>query len=209
MAEDRRHEQAEKIGRQVDAALDRGNLSSAKAAFTRSWREAVPELPARFSTILVHLDRRAVAALLERMRRNSGRKPHLKLSRNDEGRVAVVTSRGERLELGCLPHEDVKMLEELDALDDYRPRLLEVRHDESGSLRYVAVELVRPVPRKPCSSCGARHSHRGPLCDDCYAASQDEGKRGVIEHTPVRIQEAIEQIASESGLDDDGEPLDF
>lgn len=202
---DNKQSEARDLVERVEAGVERGNVSSAAAAFTRSWRDAVPELPLRFSVILVRVDRRAVAQLIARMRRNKGRPPQLKLDHIDEKTVRVVTARGKRLILGELPHADVKLLVELgkDARL-YRPQLLEIRHDEEGKLRYLAVELVRPE-LQVCPVCGKKHSGSHLRCNNCRRKRR-RAETTPFEHTPVPLQEAIDRIAIEgSGELDDGD----
>lgn len=204
---ERRAEATDLVGR-VDAGVERGNVPSAQAAFTRSWRDAVPELPLRFSVMLVRVDRRAVSSLHARIRKARGRKaPPLKLERVDERTVRVITARGKRLVLGELPHADVKLLTELGRNSrHYRPQLLEISHDEEGQFRYIAVELVRPEMHR-CPGCSRKHSGAHTYCADCRRRHQEDSEQS-FEHTPVQIQEAIERITAEtSGLGDDDLPV--
>jgi hypothetical protein len=141
-------EQKQKLSRMqslVQESLDRGRLPAAKAALSRGWRESVPDLPLRFSVLLLRPREDDVAAVLRRLRANGGRKPPLRLSRGKDGSIRVCTRRGKKLVLGELPRGEVKLLRDLgrDA-NLYQPELLEIRHDDHGRVRSVAIELIRP-----------------------------------------------------------------
>lgn len=147
MTEEIPEDQKNKLSRMqslVQESLDRGRVPAAKAALSRGWRESVPDLPLRFSVLLLRPREDDVAAVLRRLRANDGRKPPLRLSRGRDGSVRVCTSRGKKLVLGELPRGEVKLLRDLgrDA-SLYEPELLEIRHDNHGRVRSVAIELVR------------------------------------------------------------------
>lgn len=168
------------LATRVEERLAQGSPDQAKREFTRSWRDTVPELPLRFSVILVRVKDKAVREVLRRRRENDGVAPQLRLDYEEEGRIKVRMARGAKLRLGDLPAADVDLLEQLGkkARRLYRPQLLEVRHDdESGKLEYVAVELVRAES------------------DDDEVASR------------IAFQEAVEQIAAEGHEPDDEHPF--
>ena len=196
-------EQQEKLTRmqrQVSEGLADGRVPAAKAALSRSWRDAVPELPIRFSVALKDPKHKATRELLRRARRNEGAAPPLCL-RQDGGKTYVETVRGKRLRIGRLPGSDARILEAFgkDA-KLYRPQLLEVRYDDENRVRYVAIEMVRGEIYS-CPSCKKRHSGPHAYCDRC----RKEGREGQgFEHTPVQIQEAVEAvIADEADLDEE------
>lgn len=178
-------EEARELAARVERNLDAGSLDGAKRAFTQNWREVVPELPLRFSVILVRLNRSNVADVLKlrkKATKEGGSGPQLKLDFDEEGRVKVRMARGRKLRLGDLPHADAELLEQLGkkARRLYRPELLEVRRDkETHEINYVAVELVRAENKKP-------EEHAGN----------------------VAFHEVVERIASEASDADAEHPLD-
>lgn len=158
----------------VQESLQRGRVPAAKAALSRSWRDNVPELPVRFSVMLVRLRQEDCAAVLRRLRANHGGRPPLRLLRARDGSFQVVTKRGKRLVLGELPRGEVKLLRDLGSEADlYRPELLEVRHDSYGQVRAVSIEMVR---RKNPEKAGDR--------------------------LPLQIHEALEAVIAEDSEDD-------
>ena len=168
-------EKNEKLSRMqslVQESLQKGRVPAAKAALSRTWRESVPELPLRFSVLLVRTREEDVALVLKRLRANEGGKPPLRLSRGKDGSIRVCTKRGKQLILGELPQGEVRLLRDLgrDA-SLYTPELLEVRHDDHGKVRSVAIELVR----------------------------NDRGSEDAI---PPQIHEALEAVISEDVEDD-------
>ena len=187
--EQRRHG----IAGEVSERLEGGSVRAAKQALSRAWRELVPELPSRFSVPLRRVDPKAVAEVRRRMAR-SGKRPPLKL-RRDEGRVWVETARGRRLRLGRLPSAEANLLEELNALSKYRPKLLRVEQDELGQVSGVVVELVRPLQRI-CPACGKVHEEGTPLCADCRESEGEVVERA--EGAPVDLQEAIDDLARQA-----------
>ena len=141
-----------------------GHLVRANRVFTRGWRDAVPDLPLRFSVVLVRPDRKAVTQLDRRLRDED--EPQMQLCRQDAGAVEVTVD-GQRI--GDLPADDARLLAELDAaIDLYSPRVLEIRYTTRGRLDYIAVELVRPEVRL-CSSCNLPHTGTHVNCDRCRA----------------------------------------
>lgn len=158
----------------VQQSLERGRVPAAKAALSRSWRNNVPELPVRFSVLLVRLRQEDCAAVLRRLRANRGSKPPLRLLRARDGSVRVCTSRGQKLILGDLPRGEVRLLQDLGSdASLYHPELLEVLHDSHGQVRSVSIELVR---RK----------------------NPEEEK----DHLPVQIHEALEAVMAEEDVDE-------
>jgi hypothetical protein len=195
-----RQEKLTEMQKKVLEGLQGGRAPAAKAALTRSWRDAVPDLPVRFSVVLRKTDAQAVAELLRRARRNRGSSPPLRL-RKRKGVIYVETVRGARLEIGQLPRSESQLLSDFGAdAKLYRPQLLEVRYDDDNRVRFVAIELVRPELFQ-CPSCDRRHKGPHAYCSKCRAAGEEgEG----FEHTPVQIHEAIEAvIADGANLEDD------
>lgn len=134
------------LATRVEERLAKGSPDAAKREFTRNWRAAVPDLPLRFSVILVRVKEKEVREVLRKRRENDGTPPQLRLDFDEEGRIKVRMARGAKLRLGDIPASDADLLAQLGkkARRLYRPHLLEVRHDdETGRLEYVAVELVR------------------------------------------------------------------
>ncbi len=171
---DPEQERARQLAERVSEHAEAGDLTKARQALSRSWRELVPDLPERFAVLLKRLDRDAVREVLVRQRERGGR-VRLRLIEKDD-RLAVATSHGKTLILGLLPKADTRLLEEFGAEGRrYRPQLLEVNREPDGEIRSVAVELVRPTPR----------SEDGP----------DEG-------TSLALQEAIETAAEADEITD-------
>lgn len=195
-----RQEKLTRMQRKVSEGIEQGRGPAAKAALSRSWRDAVPELPIRFSVALKKPDHKATRELLRRARKNAGSAPPLRLVREND-RTYVETVRGKRLRIGRLPSSDARLLEAFgrDA-KLYRPQILEVRYDDDNRVRYVAIELVRGEIYS-CPACKKRHSGPHAYCDRC----RKEGREGEsFEHTPVQIQEAVEAvIADEADLDEE------
>lgn len=113
-----------------------------------SWRDAVPELPARFAVVLVRPAIKSVRTLHKRLR--AGGDEALVLYKGQRGALDVVVQRtGERL--GSLPPEDTKLLRELGAeLQDWRPRVLEIKFTLRRRLEHIIVDLVHePSQQQP------------------------------------------------------------
>lgn len=129
----------------ISDQISAGKITGAKQTLTRSWRDAVPELPIRFAVILVDLDKTAVKGLLQRMRKNKST-PRLKLEwKKDKNKIEVHTSQGKTFRIGNLPASDSIMLLDLGKkAKKYKPKLLEIKQDENGEINYLAIELIRP-----------------------------------------------------------------
>ena len=162
---------AEMLG-EVAEHLRGGHTGRAQAAFSRGWRDAVPELPLRFSVILVRPDREVVAEVDKLVR--EGTEVKMQLERIDESLVQVVLADAQRV--GNLPAEDARLLQDLGAdADLYSPLVLEIRYNEKGRLDYIAVELVRPEVRY-CSACSRQHSGPHVNCEECRAKRRPKGE---------------------------------
>jgi hypothetical protein len=198
-----RQKKLTEMQRRVQEGLDGGRAPAAKAALTRSWRDAVPELPVRFSVVLTKIDEAAVSELLRRARRNRGSSPPLRL-RKKQGVIVVETIRGARLLLGQLPKSETQLLSDFGAdAKLYRPQLLEVRYDDDNRIRVVAIELVRPELYH-CPNCGRRHKGPHAYCSRCRSAEVEEAG---FEHTPVQIHEAIEAVIADGADPDEELPI--
>lgn len=194
-------DQGQKLADKVEEHISKGDSSSAKRAFSRSWREAVPELPLRFSVILVKPDKDAIERVMKRIR--SGKEgPKLKLVHSREGDWEVRTSSDKRL--GSLPSQDGKLLDEFGADSRlYSPKLLEIRTDEEDNLSHMAVELVRPEVRY-CSSCGKEHQDEHANCAECRSKRRRKGDE-LTEQTSIGFHEAVDAIAE--APDDEDLPI--
>jgi hypothetical protein len=188
--------EARDLAERVDSYLRRGALQTARRAFNKSWRDAVPELPLRFSVILVRPERSVVVAILHMMR-NGQSAPQLGFV-FDDGAVAVhrvdTTDR-----LGQLPTQDARLLSELGAgAELYTPHLLEIRTTSAGRLDYVAVELVRPEERS-CLICGEPAQEGSETCA-LHARKRRLPARNVhqAEDFPVPFHEALDALANEA-----------
>jgi hypothetical protein len=199
---DKKHDiasEAQQLTEKVDKALASGSISQAKRAFIQNWREAVPELPLRFSVILEDLNLENVYELLKMKRKD--KMPQLKLQ-IVKNRTAVQMVRGRKLIIGFLPKRDSSLLDQLGdkAFKLYQPRILEAPRKDDGSLAYLAVELVRPESNI-CSSCGKKHSDPQANCSDCRKKRKKIGQTS-FEHTPISVQEAFEEVNQSTDKDD-------
>jgi hypothetical protein len=199
---DKKHDiasEAQQLTEKVDKALASGSISQAKRAFNQNWREAVPELPLRFSVILEDLNLENVYELLKMKRKD--KMPQLKLQ-IVKNRTAVQMVRGRKLIIGFLPKRDSSLLDQLGdkAFKLYQPRILEAPRKDDGSLAYLAVELVRPESNI-CSSCGKKHSDPQANCSDCRKKRKKIGQTS-FEHTPISVQEAFEEVNQSTDKDD-------
>lgn len=194
-------DQGQKLVDKVEEHISKGDSSSAKRAFSRSWREAVPELPLRFSVILVKPDKEAIERVIKRMR--SGKDvPKLKLVHSRDGDWEIRTSSDKRL--GNLPSQDGKLLDEFGSASRlYDPQLLEIRTDEEDNFSHMAVELVRPEVRY-CSSCGKEHQDDHANCAQCRSKRRRKGDE-LTEQTSVGFHEAVDAIAE--APDDNNLPI--
>jgi hypothetical protein len=187
-------DQGRKLRDQVEEHLSKGDKTSAKRAFSRSWRDAVPDLPLRFSVILVKTDPEAIEGVAKKMRQGK-KAPKLRLVHTRSGSWEVRATRT----LGSLPAPDGKLLTELGASSRlYRPELLEIRSDEKGDFDYIAVELVRPETNF-CSSCGKEHKGEHENCSDCRALRRRKGEEKT-EQTAVGFHEAVDAITLDTDL---------
>lgn len=192
-------ERARELAERVEDQRRKGSLSSARRAFSQNWRDAVPELPLRFSVILVRPERDALAELLRRMRKHAANPPELRLHRAS---AELVEVRLGRMRIGDLPAQDAKLLKELGAdAKLYRPQLIEIRNNERGKLDYVAIELVRPEIHY-CSSCGAKHDGTHVNCEDCRRKRRKRGE-AIVDQPPVAFHEAIDAIVEAPAHDED------
>jgi len=195
MSETPENNTAAELADEVSGHVREGKMGRAKRAFHEGWRDAVPELPLRFSVILVRLDR-DVAKELRRLARQ-GKEQVLLLSRTGESQVDVIWEE-ENKRLGSLPAEDARLLGEYgEDADLYRPQLLEIRYEE-GRLDHVAIELVRPEVRY-CPSCGKKHTGPYINCDEC----RKKGRKGrkddsQVEAPPVLFHEALDTLVQET-----------
>jgi hypothetical protein len=164
--------EAQQLTDKVDRALASGSMSQAKRAFNQNWREAVPELPLRFSVLLEDVQLDNAYTLLKLRRKN--KTPQLKLAVNRK-KVAVQMVRGRKLIIGYLPKRDSSLLNELGerSFEIYQPRILEAPYKDDGSLSYLAIELVNK------KSTAQTH-----------------------EHTPISVQEAFEEVNQMNDKDD-------
>jgi len=196
-------ERAAELAEEISGHVRDGAHDRAARAFRRGWRDAVPELPLRFSVILVRADRELVAWLHRQLVDHS--EPEIALRRSDESSVdVVIAATGQRL--GSLPAQDARLLAELDAADDlYRPQVMEIRYDERGRFDHIAVELVRPQLRY-CSACTKPHAGPYVNCDECRAKRRRKGEER-YEASPVAFHEALDAIAREP--EDSSDELDF
>jgi hypothetical protein len=186
------------FSQEITEHLREGDRGRAHRAFARGWREAVPDLPLRFTTILVHPERQVIAEFSPLLR--EGVEPELKLQRKAKGEV-IVQSQESGKTVGSLPAADARLLLELEADELYKPRVVEVLYDQRGRFDYIAVELVRPEVRF-CSSCGEPHSGTDVNCEKCRRARRPRGEEG-FEIAPVHLHEALDGIIEAAS--DDGE----
>lgn len=196
-------ERASELADEVSAYVREGKHGRATQAFQRGWRDAVPELPLRFSVVLVRPDRELVAQIHRRLVDKI--EPKLCLQRTDEFSVQVVLADdGQRL--GSLPAQDARLLADLQAPDAlYHPQVLEIRYDDQGRFHRIAVELVRPELRY-CSACGNKHSGPHINCADCRSKRRRKGAER-YESSPVNFHEALDTLAREP--EDSSDKLDF
>lgn len=182
---------AELVG-EISEHVREGNPGRAESAFRRGWRDSVPELPLRFSVVLVRPDRDVVSAIHRLI--NDGSEPELTLQREDNNLVLVMMTSGERV--GNLPALDSRLLLEFgDDADLYRPQVLEIRYDDNGRFDYIAVELVRPEVRY-CTSCGEKHDGPHANCAKCRGKRRRVGEE-VYEAPPINFHEALDVIVTD------------
>lgn len=175
-----------------------GEVERARRIFSRSWREAVPELPQRFPVILVRPDKDRITRMVKRLRKD-GQLPALRLVLRGET-AKVVTSSGKRV--GDLSARDRDFLKSLGkGARLYEPRLLEVNVDEQGALSSVAAELVRPEV-STCPDCGALHTGLHLRCEDCRQQGQ-RSEKAEAEAAPVAFHDAVAAIIAEPDPDDE------
>jgi hypothetical protein len=168
-----------KLVNRVQNSLDEGNMAVAKGALTRGWRDAVPDLPRRFTVVLVRVNIQDLKALIKRNKRNKTSSPQLKIVKKKKS-YFVETSRGERLVLGEMPYDEIRLLEEMGKESKlFRPKLFEIYYNDEGKVRGVAIEMVRPDSDKP-----ATRGKRKP--------------EETFEHTSVQLNEAIDNIILET-----------
>jgi hypothetical protein len=198
---DKHTELSEELAKEVKAHVREGSSTEAKRAFSRAWRDAVPELPLRFSVILDKPSAEAVTKMVQRSRQ-TGAPPELRFRRVSDRQVEV-TALHARAALGVLPKQDAQLLSELGSeAKIYRPQLLEINNNSDGTLNYIAIEVVRPETRY-CSSCGKKHAGEHINCDQCRQKRRRKGEE-TPEHTSLSFHEAVDAIISEH-KDDDGE----
>jgi hypothetical protein len=190
-----RHDKAKALADKVAESKDRGSDIGAKQAFTKEWKEAVPELPHRIPALLVRVDPKAVNLVLARIR--DDRQPELKVDGSFETGFCVRMSRGKKTRIGDLSARDLETLRELGkkALKVYKPQLLEVTRNEQGKVNTVAIELVRPEGRL-CSSCGKPFYEDRTNCKNCRQKRKKLGEQS-YEHSPVAFHEAVEEMIKE------------
>lgn len=140
-----------------------GRPRLAAQAFDAAIRDCLPDLPLRFSLLLVRADDDQVESVAEAVYRQDD--VSLRLADGPRGVLAVF--RGQ-VRLGDLSVRDDELVrgfgEEGIAL--YEPRILEILFREDGDLQSIAVELVRPEQRL-CAACAnpfAEHLLHCPHC---------------------------------------------
>lgn len=185
------------ISDRVDAERRRGSLTGARRAFSQNWRDAVPELPLRFSAILVRPDKRQIAELRRRIQKQNGSLPELRLRRRTDDLVEVWTKGRPSRRLGDLPALDAKLIADLGpAAKLYRPQILEIKSQPDGEIAYMAIEMVRPELHK-CPGCDAPHDGLHVECDRCREQTAKRSRRlRDPEQSPIPFHEAIEGIVS-------------
>lgn len=185
--------EASEFAERVQEQVDEGKVDKARRIVSRSWREAVPELPQRFPVILSHPDKERVARMVKKIR-SGGDIPELKMVLR--GKKAKITSKsGKRI--GDLSARDRDFLKSLGkAARLYEPRLLEIKSDDDGKLSSVAVELVRPEV-SVCPECESYHPGIHVLCDDCRAGLSRSAKKSEPEPAPVEFHDAVAAIIAE------------
>lgn len=140
-----------------------GRPRLAAAAFDQAMRDCLPDLPLRFSLLLVRPDDDQVEEVAEAVYRQD--EVTLRLAEGPRGVLAVY--RG-TIRLGDLSVRDDELVRGFGAegLALYEPRILEILFREDGELQSVAVELVRPELRL-CGGCGRTFTEHLPRCPHC------------------------------------------
>lgn len=166
--------EAEKLINEVDEKLDSGSEAAAKNTFNRDWRDAVPDLPLRFSVILSNINIKNIKQILEKTK--GYKYPQLTLFLH-EGGISVKMSRGRKLTIGMLPEADSQMLLELGnkAVKAYKPVILELGRNDQGGIIYIAVELIRKEKKSK-------------------EAAMKDNPEDIQKYTPVAVQEAFEEL---------------
>jgi hypothetical protein len=185
------------FAKEISEHLREGDHGSASRAFARGWRDAVPDLPLRFSVILVRPDRDVIASLYKQLR--DGDELEMCLQRVSASEVTVnLVDGGQRI--GDIPAADARLLHELDADSAlYRPQVSEVRYTARGRFDYIAVELVRPEV-KLCSSCGEPHTTPHVNCAKCRSERRPKGEES-YERAPLHLHDALDAVVTAPNLD--------
>lgn len=152
-----------------------GRPRLAAAAFEEAMRDCLPDLPLRFSLLLVRPDEGQVEELAEAIYRQD--EIGLRLAEGPRGVLAVF--RGP-LRIGDLSVRDDELVRGFGAegVALYEPRILEILFLDDGALQSIAVELVRPEQRR-CAGCGLTFTEHLPRCPHCGASeAQATGGQG-------------------------------
>lgn len=162
-----------------------GRPRLAAAAFEEAMRDCLPDLPLRFSLLLVRPDDDKVEELAEDVYRQD--EVTLHMAEGPRGVLSVY--RGE-IRLGDLSSRDDELVrgfgDEGRAL--YEPRILEILFRDGGELQSVAVELVRPEQRL-CGACGRTFSEHQARCPHCGASEAEATGKA-----PAALADALEDI---------------
>jgi hypothetical protein len=179
----------------VEELVRDGRPEAARRVFAQNWRDSVPDLPERFSVSLRKINRDLLGVIARRL---VGRSlpPELEFHSVDL-EIAVRSVDDDHQVIGWLRPVDARFLNDLgEDASLYRPQLLEIGVDKSGSPSSVAISVVRPELRS-CSSCGARHADAHVNCAKCRALRRRKGPESEsYEPAPVPFFEAVEAMTA-------------
>ncbi|WP_217924677.1 hypothetical protein [Miltoncostaea oceani] len=170
-------------GEEVEDLLREGRPRLATQALIDAFADCLPELPLRFSLLLVRVDEQTALEVAQGIRRGD----KVSLTLTDGPREALSVYWGAR-RVGDLAASDRELVLEFGehrAL--YTPRVLEIlfRPGAGGGLQTFAIELVRPEQRR-CPRCGrtmpARSGHR---CKTDPEIEARPGQPAVALHGPL------------------------
>lgn len=165
----------------VEEMARAGRPRLAAAAFDAAMRDCLPDLPLRFSLLLVRVDDDQAEALADAIHRQTD--VALSLADGPRGVLSVFSGASR---LGDLSARDDELVRGFGAegLAIYEPRILEILFRDDQTLQSVAIELVRPEQR-PCPGCGRPHDGALLRCGRC---------RDQVPAAPAALAEALEDI---------------
>ncbi len=176
---------------EISSLMADGRSRKAIDALLAGVEDVLPDLPLRFSLLLIRVDSEGIKDYI-RQYRKTGSRPTLQLVKPKGSGQFVITWRKGRI--GQLSSEDSDLLRSFGRRRRlYEPRVLEVTYSaDKLKVETLAIELVRPEVRL-CSSCGKQHTGIHLNCEECRGKRKRTGdEQDTFEVPPLGLAEAID-----------------